>query len=832
MAYILKYQGEFDSISEVGYRVEILEKDYSGPNYQLQLAAAPVVHNWNTDDPKAPVKGSSLSIKYLNKGSIPIESFYSNADDQFQVVFYQGSKVLFVGYLVQDDCTEPMVDYTHEVLLSANDNLGLLKDIELNISNEVSLLPCMAQGDFIGITVPVQNWIILSNINFTPAVGTPFTISGHPVSAMNGTFTPISVTTLSATQFRVKISVSTGDTVNAPCSINGTTTIANGNKRLTLANIIHACLVKTGIELDTHIYCNLFAANNIITTSFLHQTYIEPDTFLSGEKYDNCYSVLEKICGTFNLSLFQALGRWNIVHWDELRRGTVNGFVYDYDFALTGTEDLQAAFDFGFHGTTGTPDHPTYPEAGLVKSITRPFEYSKETFNYQQPKYLLKNYDLQTLGAWLRTYTVGTTTVREYTATSWEDSFGSPAVERFIRVVYDNVLQREAERYIVLRGATFDSARSVQSKPIEVTKGDTIKFSFKFRTNLVPALWLSSWSFALRVYDGTTNRYLDDTPAGAGDWISGVSFTYSVGTANLNEWQTIEMSSSPLPFSGFVYCYLTQFTPAPQSTTRESQYSDLRFEYTSLINDSTKIIGHIHKDLQPVTIKNNKDVEIYMDDSPRNTIQGTLFQSSFTGLLQDRTDLWYRSGITESKKVGNIITNETLQYRSVSRTKLEGSYRGLRQSGSSKSVPGIVDFYALTVPSIYYAIHAPSVPSGDINVGDTIIVTGSASNNGTFTVISIWTAGSLFPVGSYMVAEVVVTEPGVTCTLTYSPKILISLLVYFTYAELPNKKFIFGNLEIDYRQDRINNSTGYELFNDSEIDVVEDYSFTYIYDTK
>jgi len=831
MAYTLKYQGEFDSISEVGYRVEILEKDYSGPNYQIQLAAAPVVHNWNTDDPKASVKGSSLQIRYLNKGSIPIESFYSNADDQFRVIFYQGSKVLFIGYLVQDDCIEPMVDFTHEVLLSANDNLGLLKDLALDVSAEVSLLPCMAQGDFIGITIPVQNWIILSNINFTPAIGVPFTITGHPATLMNNTFTPTAVTALSSTQFRVKIATSTGDTVNAPCSINGTATIANGNKRLTLANIIHACLVKTGLELDTHIYCNLFAANNIVTTSFLHQIYIEPDTFLSGDKFDNCYSVLEKICGTFNLSLFQALGRWNIVHWDELRRGTVNGFIYDYDFALTGTEDLQAAFDFGFHGTTGMPDHPTYPEAGLVKSITRPFEFAKETFNYQQPKYLLKNYDLQTLGALLRTYTSGGNTIKEYVATSWELGFTGTVVERFIRVTTDS-LGNEIDRVFVMRGPTGDSARSVASTPIEVSAGDKVNFSFSFKTNVSQGGTLTI-IFAIRVFDGVNNRYVDESPTDNGAWQSGIGFNYVIASGdNSNVWHQVDIKSSQIPFNGLLYCYLAQATQDPQSTAKETYYKDIRLELTQFINDSTKVIGHIHKDSQAVVIKNNKDVEIYMDDSPRNTIQGTLFQPSFTGLLQDRTDLWYRNGITESKKVGNIITNETLQYRSVSRTKLEGAYRGLRQSGGSKSVPGIVDFYTLTVPATYYAIHAPAIPSGDINVGDTIVVTGSASNNGTFTVISIWTAGSLFPVGSYMVAEVVVTEPGVTCTLTYSPKILISPLVHFTYAELPNKKFIFGNLEIDYRQDRINNSTGYELFNDSEIDVVDDYSFTYIYDTK
>ena len=831
MAYGLKYQGEFDSISEVGYRLEILEKDYTGINYSLQMAAVPVVHSWQTDDPKAPIKGSSLSIRYLNKGSQPIENFYSNADDHFKVIFYQGSKVLFTGFLVQDDCIEPMVDFTHEVTLSANDNLGLLKDLALDVSAEVSLLPCIAQGDFIGITIPVQNWIILTNVNFTPAVGTPFTISGHSVAAMNNTFSPISVTTLSPTSFRVKVGISTGDTIAAPCTINGTSSITSTNKRLTLANIVHACLVKTGLELDTHIYCNLFEANHIVTTSFLHQTYIEPDTFLTGEKYDNCYNVLDKICSTFNLSLFQALGRWNLVRWDELRRGAVNGFVYDFDFSLTGTEDLQSAFDFGFYGITGTPDHPTYPEAGLTKSIVRPYEFSKETFNYQQPKYLLRNYDLQKLGALLRTYTSSGNTIKEYVATDWEDHFTGTSVERFIRVTTDSN-GNEIDRTIVMRGSTGDSARSIQSKPIEVSAGDKVKFSFQFKTNVSQGGALTI-IFAVRVYDGANNRYVDELPTDNGDWQTGIGFNYVIASGdNSNVYHQVDINSSQIPYNGHLYCYLAQATQYPQSTAKETIYKDIRLEITQYINDSSKIIGHIHKDSQAVTIKNNRDVEVYIDDSPRNTIQGTLFNANFTGLLQNRTALWYRNGVTESKKAGNIITNETLQYRSVSRTKLEGSYRGLRQSGGSKSVPGIVDFYTLTVPATYYAIHAPSIPSGDINVGDTIVVTGSGSNNGTFTVIQIWTAGALFPIGSYIVAETIVTEPGSTCTLAYSPKIIISPLTWFTYAELAGKNFAFGNLELDYRQDRINNSTAYELYNDSEIDVVDDYSFTYIYDTK
>lgn len=822
MAYILKYQGEFSSIVNIGYRVEILEKDYVGINYSLQMSGVPVLHHWATDDPRAPIKGSSLSIKYLNKGSLPIESFISNSDDQFKVRFYQGTQLLFEGFLVQDDFFEPMLDYTHEVTLSANDSLGLIKDIALDTSAEVSNLLCYAQGDFVGITIPFENWINLTNINFTPVVGTPFTISGHSVTAMNGSFTPSVVLTISPTSFRVKVPVTTGDTAAEPCTINGVNSIPTPNGRLTLANIVHACLVKTGLELNTYIYCNLFEQSFTTTTSFLHQTYIEKDDFISGETYDNCYNVLEKICSTNNLSLFQALGRWNIVHWDELRRGVMNAFVYDKDFNLTGTATLPSNFTFGFQ-------QPTFPEFGLSKSIQRPYEFSRETFNYQQPKYLLKNYDFSKLGTLLRTYTVGVVTVKEYVATDWEDTFGAPISERFIRIELDT-LGNELVRSLVVRNVTFDTPRSVQSKPIEVTAGDKVKFSFSTKTNISQSGSINL-VFGVRLFDGTNNRYVSNTPAGNGDWVPTIGFTYNIPSGdNSNQWHNVDIQSSQIPFSGYLYCYLAQNTATPQNSTRETLYKDVRLELVQYINDSTKVIGHIHKDKQNVIIKNNKDVEIFLDDSPRNTIQGTLFKGTFTGLIQDRTALWYRSGITESKKLGNIITREELQYRSISRTKLEGSFRGLKQDGDGVSYPGIYDFYTLTVPATYYAIHAASIPAGIIGIGDAITVTGSASNNGTFTVIDIWTAGSLFPLGSYMVQEVVVTEPGSHCTISLTPKLNISLLTWIKYSELAGLNFLFGNLEIDYRNNKLN-CTLWELFNDTEPDVTEDYSFTYIYST-
>ena len=56
---------------------------------------------------------------------------------------------------------------------------------------------------------------------------------------------------------------------------------------------------------------------------------------------------------------------------------------------------------------------------------------------------------------------------------------------------------------------------------------------------------------------------------------------------------------------------------------------------------------------------------------------GALFKSSYTGLLQDRTNRWFRQGKTESKRLGEIIVFEQLfQYKSP-RAKIEGTFYGL-----------------------------------------------------------------------------------------------------------------------------------------------------------
>ena len=596
MAYGLRYFGEFEDISGRSYRVEILQKDYSGVFTSIKLGATPAVHSYQTDDIRATVRGASATINIINSGSIPITTFYSVNDDEYQVKILQGSAVLFIGFLVQDDTTEIMVDYAHDITIQCNDNLGLLKDVTFNKNASV------------------------------------------------------------ITDFYAKD---------------------------TLARCVHQCLVNTSLELDTYVYANLWEDRMAETDSFLPQTYIDLQTFISGDKFMSCYQVLDYILDRFNLSLFQAQGRWNIVRWDELYRlTTVNGFKYSSAWVLTGTTLLDTPY-LAAPVIAGTTVPDTYPEYGLRRQIVRPFQFDQETFNYGQIKYLLRNYDLMTLGTLLRSYNSAGNLIKEYEATNWTGGWTTNTATRFIRVVYDSI-GNEIERYLTITGATTDSARSVASDAIEVSQGDKLKFSFSFKTNIAQAGPLTI-IFAVRLYDGVTTRYIGEVPVGNGNWIPGIGFNYSIASGdNSNTWHSVSIESSQIPYDGLLYCYLATATQNPQNAGKETLYKDIRLEYTPFINDSIKIIGHIHKDIQTdaaaADTKNNEDITINIDDSPKNPIQGTLFMSTYSHLVRDRTSRWHRAGHTESKRIGEITTKEVLQWRSISRAKLEGSFRGLWQS--------------------------------------------------------------------------------------------------------------------------------------------------------
>jgi len=826
MAYGLKYICEFTGGPNglQPYTVELWFKDWSGTFYNIVGGSSPVTHGWDKDEPKPGIKGSSIDMQFRNPGNLPLSAFYSTDDDNCLVIYKWGSQVLFTGYLVQDDCNEIMVDFNHYINLTATDNLGLLKGISLldaarlwgekttyttYINRDSNYVFSVTEGPG---TFPVQPGdpieIIITDPDGVPYNGVYLV---QQVAIVGGVVTQMQVATFISLPLSFGLGFTGTVVLTRPVDLSG---------RVSLAAIIRMCLLSTNLNLNCDVYANII--ETVTTTPrFLEETFEGGNDYTTGNnEWKKCYDVLNIILERFNATLFQAEGVWNIVRWDELRyyNNEVTGFRYNSEMEYTGTIIQQDIFTTGF-------EQVTYPVTGITKSILGAFKYDKETFNYKQPANLLRNKDWQTLGDKLSETTVGSEIWTEYTMAEWFNyDAGSPYPERIIRVVTDVTTGLEVTRYGLVRGATFSDRNSAQSYNIEISEGDIVKLGFSYRTNVSQPGNVNN-VFSLRLKDGTTTNYVQDDLS----WGRPNGYTYNVHSGdNTNNWHSVQIDAAPAPFSGILNVYLAECTA---SSADETWYKNFSFEIIFGINESTNIIGQTHQNTQNQNPKANEDVEIFIDDSPRNSIQGTLFLPTFTGLLQDRTSTWMRPTYTESLRLGNITTFEQLYWRRTARTKLEGQMYGLVQNLNRTlryTLTGSVG--EVDIDTGLYKVISSALPTGVFLPGVTFELSGTGTNDGTYTVDSVIDATTFLVVevmpGGLYVGEYVLTLDAIL------PR-HISMLTIINYVGLSGLNFIFGRLTIDYARNNFN-GTFWEQWRTGEVDsdIRNYYEFKYLYETK
>lgn len=744
MAYNLRFTTSFSSTSGQSYTVQILQKDFAG--VPRSVTGVSELHGWDEDNPRAAIKGSKLELSILNEGSsLPITTFYSNNDDEFMAIFTCDTTVetLFVGFLVQDDCSELMVDPRHPINLTFTDNLGLLKDKKLD---EIAIL------ERLPVSVVVNNNIAGYSFTFTNqndlldyfAAPNQFTISGTTLN--DGTYTITMVTTIVANQFSVFVSQPT----TAETLVSALIIVQRplGNRNVSLFQIITACLTATGLTLPFNVYSWLHEINQDNAQSFLLQTYINPESFkVSEDAYDNCYQVLESIFIPLRLSLMQTDGKWELKKWDEAAYITPwEYFSFDANYGYIGKPNFDKYFSVGI-------GEPTVAETGLTRRIERPYEYSKETFNYEQRAGLICNSSLNRVGPLIQTTSNVTTRFDDYALAGFTNTNGNNA---FIRVETDIVTDLEIQRYIYqpyYNGIDKD----VSTCGIEVNAGDKFDFSVDYK-------WtendndLSQFRFIIQLILGNGDIYYLNSRSGVSiippfNWLivgSSVNpFLYRVTDIPLTEWQTLSLkelngnSLVNIPFDGKLYIHLMAANDTDAG--KDGIMKGFKLDYYAFINETTKITGHTHTDTQDKNIKNNEEIDIQVDDSPRNSIAGTLFLSSITNGITNRTALWRRyPGDTQERKLGHIATYASLFARRTANTIIEGTFYGLGQNNFHMNPGAIV-----------------------------------------------------------------------------------------TYTHFPNSRFIFGRVEIDYRNDKLN-FTLYELY-DTTVDfdsLVQVYEFKYLYNTK
>jgi hypothetical protein len=682
----LKYTGSFDSIRNGNsrYIVNIYQDSYTGDPITVILGATPVVQEWQEDDPLAPIKGSTLTINLTTTGGLSLLDFYSDNDNEYLVRLIGddvsgSSTVLFEGFILQDDCSELQVDFIHTITLTAVDNLGTIKDISLDKAAflfgdviTISPKPCTF------ITSPVQSIAINYGDLWPVQPGQSFTINGDKFTmvANLGEY-DVTVNEWWIQVIEVVSGYSNGTyeiTYREPVSLDG---------YIPLITFIKLCLRSTYLDLPLSVINHITPTDGEIfvdtgETRMLEDVTLLGNTFLKNNEYMSCYEVLEIIMKRFNMSCFQAINSWWIVRYPDLfldyEEGETLVDYYRYEettFAYFDKFTINKSFIIGSGNNI---------ESGLLKSIIRPYRRTLETFNYVQPEDLLCNSQFTDLGPLRQVTTGGGFTNKEYDLPCWfdYDAHPSPSPNRFIRIIYDGV--NEVDRYVVVTGNTYDSARSAQSANIELNEGDIFNYSFQFSTDVSQPGNVNT-SFAIRITDGTTTQYLQTD----GTWAASPNYQYNTPSGqNTNQWQNVIIENITVPFAGILNIYLAEATA---STSDETRYKELRFIVKWQVAGQGQVIGHSHTASQSKKLNNVNDVEILIDNSERASISGTLFLTSQTGILQDKCTTWkfgygYNTGVPSNiyDNLGQLTTETYMFQRYIPRTKFNGNLLSIRNA--------------------------------------------------------------------------------------------------------------------------------------------------------
>jgi hypothetical protein len=686
----LKYTGSFDSIRTGSrYLVNIYQESYSSEPITVILGATPVVQEWQEDDPLAPIKGSTLTINLTTSGGLSLLDFYSDNDNEYRVRLF-GDDVsgtlttLFDGFIQQDDCSEIQVDFIHTITLTATDNLGTIKDINLDraaflFGDEITVTdkPCLFT------TSPINGIAITYGDLWPVQPGQTFKVNGQTFTMV----TNLGEYDITVNQWLIQVvenvaglSDGTYDVIyRMPVSLDG---------YIPLITFIKLCLRATYVDnLKLNVINHITPADGDIfldtgETRMLEDVTLLGNTFLKGNEYMSCYDVLEIIMKRFNMSCFQSLNAWWVVRYPDLFLDYQEGeTVVDYYSYSAVTFEYLDKFSIN---KSFVIDTGAYVETGLLKSIIRPYRRTLETFNYVQPEDLLCNSQFTDLGPLRQVTTGGGFTNKEYDLPCWYDyDGGSPYPDRFIRVIFEG--EREVDRYVVVTGSNFDDSRSVQSEDIELNAGDIIDYTFQFRTDVSEPGSVNT-TFAIRIKDGTSTKYLQTD----GSWGNSIGFVFNTPSGkNTNEWQTVTIKSDGLPFNAIMNIYLAEATASPSDQT---WYKDLRLTLSWFVAGQGQINGHTHTASQSKTLNNVNDVDISIDNSGRSSIAGTLFLTTQTGLFQDKCTTWkfgfgYNTGVPSNvyANLGQVITSTYMFQRYIPRTKFNGNLLYIRNQNGVMS---------------------------------------------------------------------------------------------------------------------------------------------------
>jgi hypothetical protein len=134
MAYGLRFTIPWKDVDNFANVVEIYQEGFVATSTELIATDAPAVLTYEREDNEditSPIMSSTLSISFFATMNTDFQSFYSEGDRDFLVIYKFDGNQMFKGYLLNDITGEPFQDPPYPVVITATDGLAQLKEVAL-----------------------------------------------------------------------------------------------------------------------------------------------------------------------------------------------------------------------------------------------------------------------------------------------------------------------------------------------------------------------------------------------------------------------------------------------------------------------------------------------------------------------------------------------------------------------------------------------------------------------------------------------------------------------------------------------------------------------------
>lgn len=627
MAYHLHHTFNFYNCLNEQLRVELYKKD-TVPDDVTELLANSFSVNYpsgNGDKFDTIIScEAKLNFSLYPDNAQEFDDFIVTYPDEWKMVAYDDSQVIFVGFLTPGEGRAEFQDKPYDILLTATDGLGLLKGVLLTKDDG---------SKFTGVNL--------------------------------------------------------------------------------IIDYVLAILNKTGLGLNLRLFSNIVeesmqdrTQNNQADT--FNQTGLHARTFLKNatEFYD-CYSCIERLLSEY-FSIYQHNGLWVILRIGELQ-ANVGAKIWYTEYNSTGT--IVGAQQFLYDPAAIGRDRLIHPvEISQFISSNYAIKSSRYTFNYNiWPELPTNNkFERGTLFDTISLPGPPPITQKKYTIDDWLYGItnpGSPSTfppngmlptsDLAYRLSTYNIYNVETQREIVLeRNGGGAGHRFLRSDAIPVTQYDRIAITVDYKTSqagtgtrqyLMVILQPSGAGLPYRLDNGST------APAdgiGILTWVNTsalrfLSKSYQTGEDAAN-YYSFFLEPPPLPVSGTLYILFVNFDPP---VGRIVYYRNFNLDYyPAVAGSNSKVKGDYAETSQSDRFQDTIDEEVFISDSEKKVIQGTLYRQNLTDLT---TPTWHRYGIVETrhfKELGELVRFNN-NYRRMWR--MEGQYDGLKFTPANN--PTIID---------------------------------------------------------------------------------------------------------------------------------------------